>query len=156
MILLLLYYLALIYGAYLVWCCVGLLLLGINSRRRWPSAVIIVVALALFRLLLGLISGYIIFYEASPKYLLPSMRLSEGLLSSYLAIYIPVRLIEWSILALLLRHISRRERMQAADAGQMSFLGRSGAATLCWIAGGVVLSFLLDLPMLGLEKSFAR
>ena len=144
MVLLVLYYLALIYTSHLIWCLVGLLLFSVRMRQRLLLAATIAAGLALFRLLLGLISGYMVFYEATPRYLLPWMRLSGDLLPSYFAIYVPVRLIEWAILAMLIRFVSRKE-------------GASRPLTaICWIVGGVVWSCLFDLPMLGLEKSFAR
>jgi hypothetical protein len=153
MIVLFLYYTALRFLAYLVWCFGGLLLLHRGMRRRWLRAAAGAVALALVRLLLGLITGYIIFYQAVPRFMLPAMRLSEGLWGSYCALYLPVRFIEWLILAMIIIYLSKRATPSLVGGGER----RSPmVSALCWIIGGVVLSCSLDLLMLGLEKNFTR
>jgi hypothetical protein len=153
MIVLFLYYTALKFLAYLVWCFGGLLLLHHGMRRRWLRATVGAVALALVRLLLGLISGYMIFYQAAPRFMLPAMRLSEGLWGSYFALYLPVRFIEWLIIAMIIIYMSKRATVSLDGDGQRR--SRTMPA-LCWLIGGVVLSCSLDLLTLGLEKNFTR
>lgn len=153
MIVLFLYYTALKFLAYLVWCFGGLLLLHRGMRRRWLHAAAVAVALALVRVLFGLFSGYIIFSQAAPRFMLPAMRLAEGLWPSYFALYLPVRFIEWLIIAMLIIYLAKRATLSLDGDGQRR---RQTMPALCWIIGGVVLSCLLDLLTLGLEKNFTR
>jgi|SRR5215470_3582695 len=102
--------------AYTVWCWYGLRLWRPGSAKL-SRALLFGVA----RLAIGIGFGLMIFlaFPTGP----------ENLLWKYLAIYAPVRLVEWFILALLIR-------------GQEGKRTRSGI--ILWCLGGIVVSFLAD------------
>jgi hypothetical protein len=113
------------YLAYSIWCYLGL---------RWlrdKKSVAAGIGFGSARLGLGMIFGFGIFFvtatihfSAPPPWWL------------YLAIYVPVRYVEWTILATLLR-----------PAGGQGFSIRS-MATQRWIVGGIIVSHLADLPLI--------
>ena len=103
-------------ACYTAWCWLGL--------RLWrPDAATPLRALAfgVLRLLIGVVAGVSIFFlvEAHPY----------GLLWKYIEIYTPVRLVEWLILAAVIR---RRSNTPIPK-------------TLLWCLGGIVVSFAADL-----------
>jgi len=102
--------------AYVGWCWYGL--------RLWrPASVALpkAVGLGVVRLAIGIGFGVVIFLVFSTG--------PENLLGKYIAIYAPVRLLEWFILALII----------GGEEGK-----RSGAGVILWCLGGILLSFLAD------------
>ena len=102
--------------AYAAWCWYGL--------RLWrPTAVTLSRAMlwGVARLAIGIGFGLMIFvaFRTGP----------ENLIGKYIAIYAPVRLLEWFILALI---IGRGERK------------RTRTGVILWCLGGIVVSFLAD------------
>jgi hypothetical protein len=145
------------YVAYTAWCYAGALTLSPALRRRYVAAAVAACLLGAFRLLLGLVSGYYIFYEGEPAYLLPSMRLShDELRASYFLIYVPLRLLEWGIVWALLRYCPLPAARRAEGGERERGGGRYRTYALLWVLAGVVLSSLLDLTMVGVEKHFSR
>lgn len=102
--------------AYIAWCWFGLRL------WRGSSGILIrAVALGFLRLAIGIVFGVTIFLSGPIS--------DEHLIWKYLAIYAPIRMVEWSILAWL---IGRRSENQTA-------LG-----WIMWCVGGIVVSFVAD------------
>ncbi len=117
-------YLAIKFIAYAAWCVFGLRLLGGQTSLGRG------VAYGLARFFLGVFFGVAIFFIGGMLHL-------EGPrhpVLMYLAIYAPVRYIEWSILAFLL--------LSGAKAG---FAERKAQL---WTLGGIGISHLADLPLI--------
>jgi len=102
-------------ACYSAWCWLGLRLWQPDSAGPLRAA-----AFGIVRLAIGVVAGISIFL------LVPAQ--PYDLLWKYIAIYTPVRMVEWFILALILRHKSTRGL----------------AATLSWCLGGIVISFAAD------------
>lgn len=110
------FYVAVKLIAYAAWCWYGL--------RLWRPTSSTLSRAMLFgtaRLAIGIGFGLMIFllFPTGP----------ENLLGKYIAIYAPVRLLEWFILALI---IGSREGK------------RTWAGVILWCLGGIVVSFLAD------------
>jgi hypothetical protein len=114
------------YLAYSIWCY-----LGLRWLREKTSAGA-GMAFGSVRLGLGIIFGVGIFVVGGMVHLNPP----ANSWLAYFAIYVPVRYVEWSILAALL----------GTKGGQVFQI--TGAATQRWILGGVVVSHLADLPLI--------
>ena len=114
------------YLAYSIWCYLGLRWL--RDTRSIGTGV----AFGSVRLGLGLIFGISIFVIGGMLHL----NAPANSWFAYLAVYAPVRYIEWSILAALL----------GTKGGQVFQI--TGAATQRWIVGGIIVSHLADLPLI--------
>ena len=101
---------------YTAWCWVGLRLWRPDSTR-WRKAT----AFGVLRLAIGVFFGVTIFIAV------PTDR--SDVLWKYLAIYTPVRMLEWLILGWILRRKSEN---------------KSVLFTLLWCLGGIVVSFVAD------------
>ena len=119
--------------AYIGWMYLGLRVLRSGTKASIARAFF----LGLLRLFLGLIFGVVI-------YLLSSAMLSQlgygGPASNavtYLSVYVPVRWLEWSIMAAL--HLSP---------SISQFLFGTGKTDRLWRAGGIVISCLADIPLI--------
>jgi hypothetical protein len=115
-------YAAVKFLAYAAWCAVGLWVVhpadaGIMRAARY----------GVVRWLLGLAFGVAIFFLVGPIEAADAARL-------YVSIYLPVRVVEWGIMAVLIaRHLTQASRS-------------TGNVTLVlWCVGGVLVSFLTDL-----------
>lgn len=103
--------------AYSFWCWVGL---------RWirpPASLRSAFGFGLLRLSIGAVFGIFVFFAYQPS--------PENLVLKYLAIYGPVRLVEWAIM---IGIFSLRSRLYASSGG-----------ALLWALGGVLVSFAADL-----------
>ena len=100
---------------YTGWCWVGLLLF--RPVPGWGKAT----ALGILRLAIGVLFGVSIFI------VVPAQR--DDVLWKYLAIYSPVRMVEWLILAWIIIRKSDDKRPGTA---------------LLWCFGGIVVSFVAD------------
>ena len=78
------------------------------------------------RTLLGFITGLLVY--AATRNTTYAFRTAT---STYLGIYIPLRFVEWYLMARLVRQNGKFSRRDAL-----------------WIAGGVVISFIADVPMM--------
>lgn len=103
------------FAAYTAWCWFALRLW--RPTRSWSKATI----LGLLRLAIGVVFGVAIFIAVPTQ--------PDDVLWKYLAIYTPVRLVEWSILAWII--------LQSAESKRFS-------SALFWCLGGIVVSFLAD------------
>ena len=114
------------YLAYSIWCYLGLRWLrGKNSTGTG-------MAYGSVRLGLGIIFGVAIFVIGGMLHL----NTPGNSWFAYFAVYVPVRYVEWSILAALL----------GTQGGQIFQI--TGAATQRWIVGGIIVSHLADLPLI--------
>ena len=102
--------------AYIAWCWLGLRLWRVGS-----ATFISAIALGSLRLAIGVVFGVTIFLSGPIS--------GEQLLWKYIAIYAPVRVVEWSILAWV---IGRRSDIQ------------TGLIWILWCFVGVVVSFVAD------------
>jgi hypothetical protein len=102
---------------YIAWCWVGLRLWRLESATFLPAAIFGVI-----RLIIGVLFGVAIFLSGPIQ--------PEHLLWKYIAIYSPVRIVEWLIMALI---IGRKS-------GKLTPL-----SSIPWCLGGVVVSFAADL-----------
>ena len=130
-------YMVLKAAAYLTWCWVGVR----TFRPERTSRLGLAIALGLLRLLLGLGFGVGIFLAGSVLFerLAATDSLGSGaaMALTYLAIYVPVRWIEWGILETILFTGGR---------GFTTFLGGSGARGVRWRLGGIAISCVADVP----------
>jgi hypothetical protein len=123
-------YLAVKLGAYIGWCYQGARLHGHRDRLLLKGIVYGVVR-AVMGAILGLWAILMLvnwLYQFTDK---------EVLL--YVAVYVPVRWVEWSLMAV----IMDQEHRTAANFA----IGR-GATTRLWRLGGIVISCLADIPMM--------
>ena len=110
------FYVAVKLISYIAWCWVGLKMWR-PSRTSLPAAA----AFGVLRLGIGILFGVVIFFAASTG--------AENLLTKYIAIYAPVRMLEWLIMGFLIRRTAER---------------RTAFGLLMWCAGGIVVSFAAD------------
>ncbi|SRR6266487_293361 len=127
-------YIALKYLAYAAWCFVGLSLLSAISSVRLSRAL----GFGLLRLLLGFMFGLIIYLVGSIVYSALIDAPATGLLT-YLAVYVPVRWVEWSILGILIAPSARTFG---------AFWTGSNDRDRLWRLGGVLISCVADIPMI--------
>jgi hypothetical protein len=135
----LLVYLALKGAAYVAWCARGVRLFRPERARVLGLAV----GLGLLRMGLGLGFGVLIFFAGAFVYAGLDEAGVFGATSvtilTYLAVYVPVRWIEWAILEALLTP-------RARSLGGF-FLGADTRAR-SWRLGGALISCLADLPLM--------
>jgi hypothetical protein len=103
--------------SYIAWCWVGLRLWRAESASFSRAGM-----LGLFRLTIGVVFGVAIFFFAG------SIQ-PERLIWKYIAIYTPVRMVEWFILALVM---GMKSDTQAPH------------RLVLWCLGGIVVSFAAD------------
>lgn len=119
----LLIYIAVKYVAYAAWCRVGVGLL--RASGFWLRTSLL---FGFIRLVIGVCFGVAVFLAGGMMHLEPS----ANPLPMYFAVYAPIRLVEWSIMAFLIADGSRTIHW----------------AKLClWILGGIAVSHLADIPM---------
>jgi len=129
-------YLALKYLAYSAWCLAGLAMLRPGERLSRSSAM----GLGFLRLLLGFFVGLGIWYASSFVYgRLQTAPAALRTLLTYLAVYVPVRWLEWSVLAVMI---------EPPGGTLLSFFAGRGAKSRLFRLGGILVSCLADVPML--------
>jgi hypothetical protein len=108
------------FAAYSGWCYVGLGWFDPSRERRARGSLFY----GFLRLLMGVFFGMGIFLAA-----LTMNNAVRNSILTYFVIYVPVRIVEWSLMLLILR--------------------RQGAVLqyAAWVAGGVVISCLADIPL---------
>jgi hypothetical protein len=130
-----LFYLGVKFLAYSGWLYYGLRSRGKSS---WGRAV----AFGLVRLLMGFFFGVLIYLASSWVVVHLSSNFGLGVLRdvlAYLSVYVPVRWVEWSIMAALIAP-------QSFSLAQLAF--GAGGADRRWRAGGILLSCLADIPLI--------
>jgi hypothetical protein len=126
--------------AYSAWCYVGLRLFRpASDPKAWLAGF-----LGGVRLAMGLGFGFVIWMASSaifPALRTASYDLPEFIPSAltYLAVYVPVRWIEWGIFDLGLNRDARSPQ---------GFLLGSGSRSRRWRAGGIAISCLADIPVI--------
>lgn len=108
------------FAAYSGWCYVGLRWFDPSRKRKARGSLFY----GFLRLLMGVCFGMGIFLAA-----LTMNNAVKNSILTYFVIYVPVRVVEWSIMLLILRPRGGIPRYAA------------------WIAGGVVISCLADIPL---------
>jgi hypothetical protein len=109
-------YVAVKFVAYTGWCWLALRLWRPDSATIARAA-----GLGVLRLAIGVMFGGIIFFAASTH--------PQDLVWKYIAIYAPVRMVEWFIMVLL---IGRKSNSQTP------------LSSIMWCLGGIVVSFVAD------------
>jgi hypothetical protein len=113
-------YIVVKYAAYMGWCYIGLVWLAPDRPNPARKAAV----LGAFRLALGVGIGLFIYVAA-----LSMNNATRNAPLTYAAIYVPVRVLEWTVL-----HVFVVRRFQ--------WPGSVG-----WILGGVIVSCLADIPL---------
>ena len=108
--------------AYCLWC-----FLGLRVVSPFLATLGRAIGFGVIRWLLGLVFGVVVFLSVGQTE-------RANLLSLYVAIYLPLRVIEWGIITFLLRHTAAKQEVSI-----------SGRWVIGWIIGGIVVSFLTDM-----------
>ena len=117
--------------AYSAWIFLGLHTIRKETRPLFRSFL-----LGFFRLCLGFFFGVLIYLLSSA--LLSQLGFSSGSnFLAYLAVYVPVRWLEWSIMAAIL-----------APGSFVQFLVGRARPDRLWRLGGIVISCLADIPLI--------
>jgi len=119
--------------AYCVWCYVGLRLFQSEAKLLPAKAV----GFGILRLFMGFFFGILIYLLSSMLITHIGAGLPENAIT-YLAVYVPVRWIEWSIMAAILYRGTTRPYPW--------FLGEK-SRDRCWRVGGIGISCLADIPL---------
>src|SRR5215470_15574279 len=120
--------------AYCIWCYVGLRLFQPTTRLLPVKAI----GFGVLRLFMGFFFGILIYFLSSALITHIGAGLPENTIT-YLAVYVPIRWIEWSIMsALLARNIPSTSPW---------ILGWSPRDRY-WRLGGIVISCLADIPLI--------
>jgi hypothetical protein len=120
--------------AYCVWCYVGL-------RLFQPAAKLLplrALGFGIFRLFMGFLFGILIYLLSSGLITHIGAGLPQNTIT-YLAVYVPVRWIEWSIMSALL--------VRGATSRSPWILG-SNSRDRYWRFGGILISCLADIPLI--------
>ena len=125
----LLIYIFVKYVAYATWCTLGVYLLRVPRFRLISS-----LSFGFVRLLLGACFGLAVFFAGG----LLHLEVPANPLLMYFAVYSPIRLVEWSIMAYLIHD-------ESTSPAAVKLSG--------WVLGGIAVSHLADLPMFFLMRS---
>lgn len=108
------------FTAYSGWCYLGLAWFDPTRSPKATGSLFY----GLVRLLMGIVFGLAIFFAA-----LTLNNAVKNSLLTYFVVYVPVRVIEWSLMLWILRREGTFPRY------------------LLWVGGGVILSCLADIPL---------
>jgi hypothetical protein len=120
--------------AYCVWCYLGLRIFRPQDTHFTGLAL----KFGIVRLFLGFAFGLVIFFVAAVWNHLLGSGLPQNVLT-YLGAYVPVRWVEWTIMALLLSPVVR--------SSPNWFIGNENRDRL-WRFGGIVISCVADIPFI--------
>lgn len=123
--------------AYCVWCYIGLRLFRPEQTQFIAGAL----RFGLIRLLMGFFFGVVIFFAAFTWADVLGRGMRQDVIT-YLGAYVPVRWIEWTIMAILLNPSVRR--MPNA----LHWLIGNGSRDRLWRVGGIVISCVADIPFI--------
>jgi hypothetical protein len=107
-------------AAYALWCTLGVRLFD----RDNPRTIAVGIMWGTFRMLMGMVAGLVVYFAT--RHTMPFH--ARIAIATFLAIYLPLRIIEWLAMDALVRRGAR-------------FTWRNAV----WIAGGVAVSFACDL-----------
>ncbi|HLK03509.1 MAG TPA: hypothetical protein VKT53_03640 [Candidatus Acidoferrum sp.] len=128
------FYLVIKLIAYCVWCFVGLRMFQPESRVLPAKAL----GFGVLRLFMGFFFGIVIYFFGSAMMQVIGTGLPQNALT-YFFVYVPVRWIEWSIMAAIL--------YRGATKPYPWFLGEKSRDRY-WRLGGILISCLADIPLL--------
>jgi hypothetical protein len=120
--------------AYCVWCYVGLRMFQPQARLLPAKSI----GFGVLRLFMGFFFGILIYFLSSALITHIGAGLPENTIT-YLAVYVPVRWIEWSIMAAIL--------YRGATRPYPWFLGEKSRDRY-WRLGGILISCLADIPLI--------
>ena len=106
-------------ATYSAWSWLGLRLLAPRAANLGRA-----IGYGLARLAIGIVFGILVFLFYRTD--------NENLFAKYLAIYIPIRFVEWGLLAIFILQVQAIQE-------------RRWRRILAWIAGGILASFAADL-----------
>ena len=109
---------------------------GLHKLRNEPSPLVRSLFLGFFRLGLGFFFGIAIWFASSTLLSMLGYGLPQNVLA-YLAVYVPIRWLEWSIMAAILLPSSVSQ-----------FLLGTAQPDRLWRLGGIVISCLADIPLI--------
>lgn len=112
-----LFYIAVKLISYLAWCWVALRLWRAGSTSLIKAA-----GFGILRLAIGVAFGVVIFFAVSTQ--------PENVMWKYVAIYAPVRMVEWFVMVLIIGRTSDNQ---------------TTLNSILWCLGGIVVSFAADL-----------
>jgi hypothetical protein len=122
------------FAAYSFWCYLGLKLF---RRPQTPSPTS-ALAYGLLRLILGFFFGTLIWFLSAFLLYKLGYGLSQNI-ATYLLVYVPVRWLEWTIMAIIL--------LPGANSFSRYFIGTSSQDRL-WRLGGIAISCVADIPLI--------
>ena len=120
--------------AYSAWCYFGLRIFQAQVSRPFGRAI----GYGVVRLLLGFFFGILIYFLSSAVITAVAPGLPENLIA-YLAVYVPVRWIEWTIMAFLI--------LPGPQSGSQWIAG-IGRTDRLWRLGGIAISCVADIPLI--------
>ena len=132
-------YILIKFTAYVWWCHIGLEKKWQESKTPRPSITKTSLGLGFFRSILGLVFGVGIYFLTIPFLMSSSLNLFGAQALAYLLVYIPVRWIEWSIIAMFLYPDSR---------SLVGFISGGSAVDRKWRGIGILISCLADVPII--------
>lgn len=124
-------YFVLKYLAYSAWCFMGLRMLRSEPPRKGAAF-----GLGLMRLVLGFTLGLFIWAASTKVASSVGTDRATRQIAAYLAVYVPVRWFEWSLIASLV------------ERSPIAFLVPRTGSSLLFRLGGILVSCLADVPML--------
>ncbi len=126
-------------AAYTAWCARGVRIF----RPARPRGLGLALALGTLRLALGLVFGVVIFFAGAFVYAgldeAGAFDATTRTALTYLAVYVPVRWVEWAIVEAILTPRAR---------GPGGFLLGSDGGARRWRLGGALISCLADVPLM--------
>ena len=125
--------------AYVWWCRVGLEKRLQESTISGPSVVKRSLGLGIIRSILGLVFGVVIYFLTISLLESFGSNMFGAQFLVYLLVYIPIRWIEWSIMALFLYGESR---------SLWGFIWGGSAVDRKWRGTGILISCLADVPII--------
>ena len=120
--------------AYSAWCYFGLHVLRPQNSRALGRAVIY----GAIRLSLGFFFGIAIYFLSSAVITSVPPGLPENVIA-YLSVYVPVRWIEWTIMAILIL---------PGPLSPSQWIAGNGRTDRLWRLGGIAISCLADIPLI--------
>ncbi len=127
-------YFGLKFLAYTVWCYFGLFKFRHELQPAWPRAV----AYGFLRLFMGLFFGVLIWLLSTTLMTRLGYGFSQNVLT-YLLVYVPVRWIEWTIMAMII---------MPASFPLWRWAGGTNINDRSWRLGGIAISCLADIPLI--------
>ncbi len=120
--------------AYSAWCYFGLRALRAQNSRTLGRAIIY----GIIRLSLGFFFGILIYFVSSALVTSLAPGLPENVIA-YLTVYVPVRWIEWTIMAILIL---------PGPISPSHWIVGNGRTDRLWRLGGIAISCLADIPLI--------